>query len=134
MVRKQKKKPAEKGHKIMIMGGVYDGLYGWFDVSRQETSKMYPIIVTLEDGSEHVTRVRKSNVSQYRKPATYGERILFENRDIAKLMTKLCYKLAECDLKHENHQTEIVNIFVDGLSQAIVNNSGRITRMTSRKS
>lgn len=129
MARKNKKKPAVKGDIVMFIGGVYDGHYGWYDTSRNETAKMCPVIVYIEEGHEYPTRVRKENVALHTEPTTTTERILREHRDIEKLMRQLCVKLAECDLKDEDVQLEVITNFAQTLRAAVDRNSAGRTRV-----
>jgi len=87
-----------KGDEISIIGGDYKGLDGWLWNEKRDTPKFQYVIVATSAG-EIGTRVKKSSVVQRRRrPANRVEAALKMHSDIEAMLTKVCKKLARCDL------------------------------------
>jgi hypothetical protein len=98
-----------RGDEIRFVGGKYIGKFGWFDTSREDTVKSYPVIINAvkkRDGSigDVTTRVRKTSVALLNEPdaETYVGAVFQQQPKITRLMEKLCAKLAMCEIDPQN--------------------------------
>jgi hypothetical protein len=98
-----------RGTKIRFVGGKYIGKLGWFDTSREATAKSYPVIINAikkKDGTigDVTSMVRKTSVGLLDEPdaESYVGAVLQQHPKIARLMDKLCARLAMCEIDPQN--------------------------------
>lgn len=111
---------SNKGAKIRFTAGSYSGQAGWYDISKGlHPTKSYYVIVTLEDGNEKSTLVRRTSVVDginNEQETVYERAVLKQHPDIEAVMEKLAKMLAECDVSDTSG--EIQKIMTPKLTSA----------------
>jgi hypothetical protein len=114
--------PTTKGDAIRFKGGKYKGRTGWRNDDKQDTRHRTYVIVTLLDGTEKETWVKRRSVADPRGPPTnYFEATLQQHPDIDGLVERLCFEIARCSLGPQNQDANPIHVCIHNrLNEAMV--------------
>lgn len=86
-----------KGQEIRITAGDYKGLRAWKNSAKTQPLRMLYVIIELEDGSEHTTRIRKNSTAPPPPPPSSFEEACFQQKpEIEENLRKAAKLLAMC--------------------------------------
>lgn len=113
--RRQEPTAPVKGEEVSIVAGTYKGMRAWKNTARTQPEKMVYIIVEIEGGIEHATRIRKSSIGPAVKPPnSYEGAVMQQKPEIGELLRKAARLLVQCGVEDFHAVGEIVsNIFID---------------------
>jgi hypothetical protein len=109
-------KMAEKGEKIRFVKGRYQNLTGWKDKSykKKRGSNYRGVIVKFEDGSQKVTRVKKSSFRPSHEDAVcFEQAAMQQNPDMEHAMIRFAEMWVECHINSNDKAVEYLHYEIE---------------------
>lgn len=92
-------KPERAGEEIRFRKGKYKGMKGWYDVSKNSTSKRVYVFVDLNDGTSKSTYVRPTSIAPpFEQPRNWAEYMCDQHPDIDGMIDNLLQEVAKVHL------------------------------------